>query len=146
DPGSLVSIRFETQAHTDLHLSQREYDLFAEKPPGFSEVAASSMEGTGLDGRPARFTLVSGNYFSMLGAGTALGRPIQPGDQSPVMVLSDKAWRTRFAADPKIIGRSVMAGGVPFEVIGVAYPEFVGANVGTIAIAPRGSVAMIATD
>ncbi|MBI4909620.1 MAG: ABC transporter permease [Acidobacteria bacterium] len=146
DPGSLVSIGFQTQTRTPLHLTWREYQLFAEKTPGFAEVAASSMEGTGLDGRAAHLAMVSGNYFSMLGVGAALGRPLQPREQSLVMVLSDSAWRSRYGADPGIIGRTVLAGGVPVEVVGVAPPEFAGVNAGTVAIVPPGMVPLVSVD
>ena len=60
-------------------------------------------------------TLVSGNYFGVLGLKPALGRLIVPGDEpkvgeSAVVVLSYGYWQRRFAGDPNIIGRSVRLG------------------------------------
>jgi hypothetical protein len=48
-----------------------------------------------------------------------------PGEGA-VVVLTEKAWRTRFSGDPGIVGRKVALNGYPFEVIGVASPEFEG--------------------
>jgi predicted permease len=70
---------------------------------------------------------VEGSFFSFVGASMALGRPLQPADDtasSPaVVVLSHRLWRTAFAGDPQVIGRSVRIGGRPFEIVGVAAPR-----------------------
>ncbi|HKG91229.1 MAG TPA: ADOP family duplicated permease, partial [Gemmatimonadaceae bacterium] len=55
----------------------------------------------------------------------ALGRFFSPEEDStpgahPVIVLSDRAWRTSFGADPSVVGRTVWLNGSPFVVIGVA--------------------------
>jgi predicted permease len=75
--------------------------------------------------------VVSGNYFDVLGVGTALGRPIIASDDRPgaagVAVLSDRAWHRRFAGDPGVIGRSVTINGQPYTITGVAAPGFDGA-------------------
>ena len=75
---------------------------------------------------------VGGEYFSVVGIRPALGRVIQPDDDtmkaSRVIVLSDALWRTRFGADPAIVGRTVKLGGAIFEVIGVAPPAFRGVD------------------
>lgn len=72
---------------------------------------------------------VSGDYFAVMGVGAAIGRTIQPIDDAraePVVVLSDMVWRSRFAADPGIVGRTVRLGGHLFEVVGVAERRFHG--------------------
>ena len=43
--------------------------------------------------------------------------------EAGVILLSDKFWRNRFAADPKIIGRTLVLNDVSYEVIGVAPPQ-----------------------
>jgi predicted permease len=76
---------------------------------------------------------VEGAYFSTAGVAAALGRTIQPADDergARVAVLSHGLWRSRFAADPRIAGRSVRISGVPFEIIGVAPASFEGASAG----------------
>jgi predicted permease len=78
---------------------------------------------------------VSGNYFEVLGIPAARGRTFIAGeDDAPgaalVVVLSDRIWRRRFAADPNIIGKTLRLKGQRFEVVGVASPEFKGLMVG----------------
>lgn len=74
---------------------------------------------------------VSGNYFETLGISPELGRffgpleDVRPG-ANPVVVISDRYWRTGLAADPNVIGRVIKINGQPFTVIGVAPPSFFG--------------------
>lgn len=71
---------------------------------------------------------VTGSLFPMLGVRAQRGRLIAPADdrvdQPPVAVLSDEFWRTRFQADPKILGRSIDIDGKPTTVIGILPPDF----------------------
>jgi predicted permease len=80
-------------------------------------------------------TLVSGNYFSVLGGAVVAGRPISADDEAtrtPVAVLGDAAWRREFGADPAIIGRPLYLNGEPFTVVGIAAPRFVGTYLGVV--------------
>ncbi len=72
---------------------------------------------------------VDGPYFSLLGVTPAIGRLIQETDDSAaaeVVVLSHALWRSRFNADPAVVGRTVRLSGRPFEIIGVAPESFGG--------------------
>jgi len=73
---------------------------------------------------------VSGNYFETLGVPAAMGRTINPDDDSPeatrVVMLSDICWRHHFAAAPDVIGRTIFIGRVPFIIIGVTPAWFRG--------------------
>ena len=76
-------------------------------------------------------TYVSGTYFDFLHARPYLGRLLDANDDGAVgahrvCVLSYKLWRNDFAADPAIIGRSVLLNNKPVEVVGVTDPEFTG--------------------
>jgi len=75
--------------------------------------------------------LVSGNYFSVLGAEMEMGRPLLPSDadapgRNPVVVVSDRYWREALSADPNAIGRTITVSGTPFTVVGVANRKFYG--------------------
>ena len=75
--------------------------------------------------------LASCNYFDVLDAPPALGRSLVSSDcaaqgQGSVIVLSDDLWRSRFAADPAVIGRTVILNRVSFVVVGVAPRGFRG--------------------
>jgi predicted permease len=71
---------------------------------------------------------VTGRYFAVLGLAPHLGRLLQPADDaSPrVVVINYRFWRTRFTADPDVVGRTLRVGGEPFAIVGVAPPEFGG--------------------
>jgi predicted permease len=80
--------------------------------------------------------VVSNNYFTVLGVQPLHGRLFLPteGQQpgaDPIVVLTHEAWRTRFAADPGIVGQAIKLNGVSFTVVGVTPPGFVGASWGT---------------
>lgn len=75
--------------------------------------------------------LVSGNYFTTLGAHPFLGRFFAPEEDAtpgthPVAVLSYAFWQQRLAGDPEITGKSLTLNGQPFTVIGVTQPGFSG--------------------
>jgi hypothetical protein len=79
--------------------------------------------------------LVSGTYFAVLGVGAALGRTITPADDKvpgghPLVVLSNSYWKTRFASDPAIVGKTVVVNGNNLTVIGVAQQGFDGVELG----------------
>ncbi len=71
------------------------------------------------------------NYFGVLGGRPALGRVFVDADCSApgataVVVLSDDLWRSRFGADPLIVGKSISLNRAKFTVIGIAAPGFGG--------------------
>jgi predicted permease len=87
------------------------------------------------NGRIARVTgeLVSGNYFSVVGAGTQIGRTFTPeDDRRPgahgVAVISDGFWRRGFGSDPSVLERDVRVNDHTFTIIGVAANGFSGTD------------------
>ena len=76
--------------------------------------------------------MVSGNYFSMLGVGPALGRVFnsQEDDQvyqgHPVVVLSHGYWVSRFARDPSVVGKKILVNDYPMTIVGVSAEGFAG--------------------
>jgi putative ABC transport system permease protein len=107
-----------------------------EKNTSFASLSATSYHAFSLSSAeggphavPAEYlggAAVSADFFSMLGIGSMYGRLLGPDDDrldAPrVCVLSAEVWRRRFAADPNVVGRSVMLNGLPFTVVGIA-PE-----------------------
>jgi predicted permease len=80
-------------------------------------------------------SIVSGNYFDVLGIPAAIGRTFAaeedtiPGAHA-VAVLSDVLWRRRFHAAPDVVGTRAVINGRPFTIIGVAPAGFVGVELG----------------
>ena len=69
---------------------------------------------------------VTAGLFPLLGVSPALGRAFleeedRPG-ANPVLLLSDSLWRSRFRADPAIVGKPVVLSGKSYEVVGVMPP------------------------
>jgi len=99
---------------------------------GFSPRGSAILQ-IGGETRVIAFELVTGGYFRFFGARPALGRLLDEEDDRvegahPVCVLSFQAWQRYFAGDPKVLGRRIDIGAVPLEVVGVARPDFTGAE------------------
>ena len=77
-----------------------------------------------IDSRPERLRglQVSSNYFRVLGVPPARGRTFtwaEEREKADVVILSDVVWRTRFQADPSVIGRPLRLSGRLFTIVGV---------------------------
>jgi putative ABC transport system permease protein len=109
---------FDYQDFTDICAAQRSFDSLA-----IFMVEDENLTGQGsaerIDG-----SFVSSNMFKLTGMPFVLGRPFtEDEDRSGgprVVVLSERFWKRRFNADPKIIGAMLTISGRPLEVIGVA--------------------------
>jgi predicted permease len=93
---------------------------------------ALSLGGNGASERVIG-TLVSANYFDLLGTRAALGRffrsdeDVVPGER-PVVVMSHAFWTRRFNADPSVLDRPLRLNDINFTVVGVAEPGFQGSS------------------
>jgi putative ABC transport system permease protein len=71
---------------------------------------------------------VTADFFGLMAMPPALGRLFLPDEDQPdrsrVVVLSDRLWRQRFGADPRIVGRSLVLGDQPVTVVGVMPAAF----------------------
>lgn len=76
-------------------------------------------------GEPERIYagLISSSFFPALKVAPALGRPFLLEEEEPgkdrVVILGHGFWQRRFAADPGIIGKTIMLDGVAHTVLGV---------------------------
>jgi len=70
----------------------------------------------------------SGALFPMLGVRARMGRALLESDDDPaaarVAVISDRLWRRRFQADPRVIGRAITVSDEVFTVAGIMPREF----------------------
>jgi predicted permease len=79
--------------------------------------------------------LVSGTYFPVLGVGAAVGRTFTAEEDqkiagAPLAMLSYAYWKSRFAGDPGIVGKTVAINGHSMTVVGVAEQGFDGVELG----------------
>jgi hypothetical protein len=126
DPHSLYQVALSAPARLEFGFGRSAFEELRARTDVFTEVLAIDTRFTNLDGRAARGAIVSGNYFSMLGGGTTIGRPIQGTDTDGVLVLSHRAWRKWYGLNETVLGSTVTVGRHRFEEIGVARPEFAG--------------------
>ena len=103
-------------------------DMFCRFPTAASLTVGGQSERVGVE-------LVSGTYFSTLGVVPALGRIFTPEDDRvpsghPFLVLSYNYWKTRFAGDPAIVGKTLTLNNYNMTVVGVAQAGFDGVELG----------------
>jgi predicted permease len=110
---------------------------------------AMSAGGAGIGTESIFGSVVTVNYFTVLGAVPAVGRlfgvaeSAQPG-ASPVVVLSHLFWTRRFNKDPAIVGRALLLNGHPFTVVGVAPERFNGTGIRALDVwVPMGVAATV---
>jgi predicted permease len=137
DPHRIVQVSERVDNHDDDRLGfsvvrglRRQSEIFADA------IAFSNAFVTlDTDGEPSKIDLglVSGSYFSFFGARPILGRLLDEEDDRVegahrVCVLSYQTWQTHFAGDLGVLNRAVRINGRPLQVVGVAAPDFVGAE------------------
>jgi predicted permease len=123
-----TSIHSESWPHSPAN-----FIAFRERNDVFTEMVTFNGASPVLirDGQPAerlQGMVVSGNFFAALGVPAALGRVFSDAEDQPnadnVIVLSDRLWRTRFGADPNLVGQPLQIDGGSVQVIGVMPAEF----------------------
>jgi putative ABC transport system permease protein len=71
---------------------------------------------------------VAPRFFSVWGTTPAMGRGFTAADHQPgappVVVVSDRYWRSRLNADPKALGKEVRIGATSFSIVGVMPASF----------------------
>ena len=108
------------------------YVRFREHDRSFQHLAAFSAYKGNLTGAGEPTVLAVANvtteFFDVLGVGPALGRTFLTTDgadgSEKVVVLSDQLWRSRFATDTAIVGKTIRLNGVGHTVVGVMPPGF----------------------
>jgi predicted permease len=83
----------------------------------------------GLDPVRVNTIEVSGNIFDVLGVRPQIGAGFP--EKGPlfvqnelIVVISDRLWRTRYGADPAMIGRPLSLNGTAYTLVGVMPPKF----------------------
>jgi predicted permease len=75
-----------------------------------------------------RGTRASANFLDLLGVHPAIGRSFLPDEdlngRGQVVILTDPFWRSRFHADPAVIGSSITLDGIPHTIVGVLPQSF----------------------
>jgi putative ABC transport system permease protein len=107
----------------DWNEQNRTFDLMAGFIPGVGGMVMSGADGT-AETVPRQW--VTDGIFDVLGVRAIVGRTFLPSDdsrRSNAVVLSEAFWRTRFNADPSVVGRDIRLDGSPYTVVGVVPKE-----------------------
>ncbi|MGJ5815598.1 ADOP family duplicated permease [Paludibaculum fermentans] len=71
---------------------------------------------------------VSHDFFTTVGILPAMGRSFEPADskveKARVVILGNRLWKTRFQADPAIVGKTIRLNREAWTVVGVLPPGF----------------------
>ena len=145
DPSQLVSVwttdernQSNQAAFGFLQTSPMNFRDLRDKNEVFSGITGHvgvPLNITGGTGQPEQVfgELVTGNFFSVLGARPQVGRGfLADEDQTPgaklVAVLGYGEWQKRYGGDPSIVGRTINLNGNAFTVVGVMPQGFKGTN------------------
>jgi predicted permease len=139
-PEELVML-YQTGAHNGSNMGSRMhsyplYQDYQQKAEPLAEVICRRLVDASIsvDNRTERVLaeMVSGNYFSMLGVGPAIGRVFNSQEDDrvyqghPVVVLGYDYWVNRFGRDPSIVGKKILVNNYPMTVVGVSAAGFAG--------------------
>src|SRR5262245_12454100 len=110
--------------------TRQQYDALIRETSAFSDAFAITDVNSRIESRRMEGSLVTGNFFKVLGVRASLGRTLTPSDDEPgdgrVIVLSHRAWSRYFASGAGVLARAVMVNGAPFQVVGVMPEAFRG--------------------
>ena len=120
----MTSFSVSYPAFRDFRETAREaVDLagFRERPMALGVAGATAVKIGGI---------VSGNYFSVLGAAASHGRTLTDADDRPGApvraVISHSLWTRSFDGDPAVLGRTIQVNGASVAIVGVMERGFRG--------------------
>lgn len=134
----------ESERLVKLWLTQasRGYSRLEPSPPNYLDWKRLATSFTGVEayagtaatllggGEPERIAgqRVTGGAFTLLGRPAAIGRTLIESDiasdQNPI-VISDRLWRARFAANPDVLGQTLALDDATSVIVGVMPPDFI---------------------
>lgn len=140
DPQQLVTIGAirPDASHQSNAMSLAMFHAIQKRANAFSDVfvwRGGGMSNFEVNGVRYASSLdeASGDYFHTLGVRPILGRfftrddaPLDGRASSQVAVISYGCWKSRYAGDPRVLGKTIRVEGVPLRIIGVAPPGLTG--------------------
>jgi putative ABC transport system permease protein len=103
-------------------LAWQQHNQVFEQMGGFAEGSGANLTGSGEPAR-VKVTNVTTSLFPMLAINPIAGRTFlsEEGQQAKghVLLLSESLWRSRFSADPQIVGKTIRLDDEAYTVVGV---------------------------
>jgi putative ABC transport system permease protein len=109
-----------------------DYVTWKEQSRSFSDMAmfipnTYNLTGTGEPEKLSGLRTTT-NVFAVLQMQPILGRVLDPADErpdaAPVVLVSERLWRSRFGSNPTLIGRTIALNGLSHTVVGIVPPDF----------------------
>lgn len=109
-----------------------DFEIWRKQVHSFEDVALAEATSAILTGAgdPVRIhgVRVSANLLDFLGVRPAQGRGFlreeDEAGRGRVVIITDEFWRSRFHADPSLVGRTILIDGTPHLVVGILPPSF----------------------
>ena len=126
DPAQLITIQTQDK-DKEFGTTLARYETVRDQNRSFESVAVWTNDNLNLTGSgdPIQVPVarVSPSFFSTLGVRPQLGRLFTEQEGRPegkqVVILSDALWRSRYRADPAIVGQSITLDATAQTVIGI---------------------------
>ncbi len=134
DPETLVHIYQDSDSGTPASTAYPAYLDMAAMTETFAAVAATTSATASLEtaDEPQQVAVdfATASYFPVLGLTPSRGRWFDAEHDhvgaEMAAVVTDKAWRTRFGADPGVLGRTVRLNNQLVTIVGIGPPDFNG--------------------
>jgi predicted permease len=131
DSKSLVRVEERVTSGKWTGVPFKDYQRWASRNDIFERVAAYLRDTVTLTGggEPEQVIGVRTlGLFSVLGAQAQFGRSLLVSDDEGggrhVVAISDRLWRQRYHADPRVIGRRIIISDEAYTIVGVMRPDF----------------------
>jgi predicted permease len=135
DPDRLVTIKNQIPklGPTPFSVPAPDVLTYQRETKSFTDVAGFQENTYDLTGkgepRKVQGARITSNVLSVLGTSPRLGRNFTADEDrvgnERVVILSYRTWRSLFASDPNILGKSIMLDRQPYTVVGVMGKDFV---------------------
>ena len=119
-----------------IRFSYAEVKALRNQRDAFADVAAWELRSRptdfGAGAEPVYTFYATANYFRTLGAVASAGTMFpDASDESsaPIAVISHSVWTNSFGSAPDVVGKTIRVTNVPFTIVGVAPPRFIGIDV-----------------
>ena len=133
DPQSLFEMRNTSAQGSFPGANIPKFNIWRQQTGIFQQVAAYDFGGAGMNitggdhPEQVQGAHVSAEYFPLFGAPIVAGRTFTAAEDSPhgghVTVLSYGLWKSRYGADPKVVGTTIQLDGQPYLIVGVDRPR-----------------------
>ena len=128
DRVAVVYMRFFPRDFAFGTLSIRDYLMWKENNRAFADPSLFTSQRMDVGGKEGVSEQVQGasvtaGFFSTLAVRPLIGRIFAAGEDQPatgsLAVIGESIWRRRFAANPAVLGETILVNGAPAKVIGV---------------------------